>query len=414
MALGDMARAGGRLSDANEAYRAAAAAEVEAYGLVPSDRPKTRGVLAVSAAALYRKGGDPRGASLQAHAFLAEPDLPEWTRLDLEDLLLEMRAEQAALEQGRTLGGEWVEWRLRGGVVGTGTAPLDVVSRKIGQIERCAIRVYEYLAGEALRHYGAPREEVTQGLELLMSQPAAGSFRFRLRFSVPTEQTELFPEGSGLRSVTPRELSETFFRVLEAVVEDDAAALGEMVLTEDYQEAFLHLVKVLLPDGKDVGSIEVVRGGDGDTDAALLQPTHRLPIERRIRARQRKVAPRAERVLLVDTLRALHLNQRWIVLGEQQERQVYVGEAMILEDVVEGLVAQLVRVTAHRDRGRLYIDEIEAAAPHDERGEYAIYPPVPKARVHWGAEETSADYLEEDTVDQLPLLGPGENDRGSA
>ena len=31
--------------------------------------------------------------------------------------------------------------------------------------------------------------------------------------------------------------------------------------------------------------------------------------------------------------------------------------------------------------------------------------------MHSGAEETSADYLEEDTVDQRPLLGPGENDK---
>ena len=78
MALGDMARAGGRLSDANQAYRAAAPPKLRPTG---SFRPTGQRLQArrAGSAQRYPKGGDPRGAPLQAHAFLAEPDLPERT-----------------------------------------------------------------------------------------------------------------------------------------------------------------------------------------------------------------------------------------------------------------------------------------------------------------------------------------------
>jgi hypothetical protein len=98
MGQGDQYAVQGRQEEASAAYRAAAVEEVRAFGLIPADRVRTRGVIAVSAVALYRKAGAIDDAIRQAHAFLAMDGLTPAVRLDLEELLDHLRAERAGEE----------------------------------------------------------------------------------------------------------------------------------------------------------------------------------------------------------------------------------------------------------------------------------------------------------------------------
>jgi hypothetical protein len=415
MVLADHSWAGGRLAEAEALYRSAAEAEADVYALVPPERPKTRGITAISVVNLFRKAGDVSEALIRAHGFLADRDLADWARADLEDLVVDLRGERAAQEQGRTLGREWFEWRLQGGTIGDGAAPMPVVSRTIGQIQGAAVRVFELLAGIGLRRSGPPGEEVRDRLQLLMSQPTAGSFRFRLRFSMPEGQTELFSK-QGHREVAPEEVSRTFFEVLEAVVDDEPDRLARIVPAEDYREAFLRLVKALLPDGKSIGSIEVVRGTADATSAAVLRPTMREPLDEQIRAIQPPRAPSAGKVTVVDTLRGLHLNKGWILLGMKGgERKAYVGKTMILEEVIEGLVDHLVKVTGHTRPGpwghiQLVMDDIVEAGPDDVVGVVATEGEH-EAMLLWSP-DGNADDVEPSTTpsSSAPLLDSGETD----
>lgn len=363
MAAADTAAAQGRHEDAQGLYREAANAEAEAYGLIPADRVRTRGVVAVSAVALFRKSGDPAEALRRAYLYLAEPDLHEAAREDLEDLLGDLRAEQLERVNGRALGPDWFEWRLAGPNVGKGTAPLPLVAQKIDQIQKYATRVYEFVAGMPIRMHGPVDESVREGMELVMSQPAAGSFKFSLRLSVPQEQMALFVESA---AVVPERVGDVFFRVLEATVDGDTSQLEQTVPTPAYQDAFMRLVRNLLPDGKDLNEIEVRRQGTDSPVAAVLRPVLRGPLDRRIKARRPPRDTTQRESTRVDVLRGLQLNKHWIVLGTgDRERTCWDDGEVVLEDAVEGLVNHRVRVTGHMKGKRFVIEDIVAADPDE-------------------------------------------------
>lgn len=101
--------------------------------------------------------------------------------------------------------------------------------------------------------------------------------------------------------------------------------------------------------------------------AAVLRPDHRAPLDRKIRAHRPPRTKRQTERVRVDILRGLHLNQGWIVLGAKgHERKCYVGRAIVLEDVIEGLVNHRVRVTGHYERRKFVIEDIVPAEPNEE------------------------------------------------
>jgi hypothetical protein len=93
MGLADQAKAQRRLSDSARFNREAAEVEARVFDLLPPDRPKTRGITAVSSVALYREAGALEQAIRQARIFLAQDAIAEPARLDLEEMIEEMRAE---------------------------------------------------------------------------------------------------------------------------------------------------------------------------------------------------------------------------------------------------------------------------------------------------------------------------------
>src|SRR6187402_1125367 len=76
------ARAQNRPLDAAIFDRQAAALEAQVFGLLPPDRPKTRGITAVSSVALYRKAGALAEAIRHAEYFLTQESVAALSRLD--------------------------------------------------------------------------------------------------------------------------------------------------------------------------------------------------------------------------------------------------------------------------------------------------------------------------------------------
>jgi lipopolysaccharide biosynthesis regulator YciM len=82
-----IARKAGRIDHAETLYRRAAEHEARALANVSADRPRTRGIIGVSLAALYFKAGNHDEAQRVAKTLLANPDLPDDSRVKLEEIV---------------------------------------------------------------------------------------------------------------------------------------------------------------------------------------------------------------------------------------------------------------------------------------------------------------------------------------
>lgn len=353
----------GNRDAARELYSRAADAELAALERLAPNQLRTRAVVAVSAVALYHRADRFEDGLAVAYRMLGDGSLPLPAEAELEALLDELRTRRAAARMGLVAPTDQFEWVFRGRGVGAGVASLDLIARKIGQIEKLGVRVYEFLAGQPLRKQGPPDPSVEAGLKILIGQPAAGSFRFGFRFARSEQQLTLpTPEFQPERSkiIEPASLAGTFATVIEVAREpDDEEKLAAAIPPEDYRNAFLKLVRNLVPDGAEVREIELQRASDGRTVTRLV-PATRNAITRHLR-QQRKPRRDEEPSAATDILRAVQLNEGWIALGKEPEQRFHVPDELALEDVIGPLVNQRVRVSFHRERNALYADDIEPA-----------------------------------------------------
>jgi hypothetical protein len=376
MAFADFAFMRGDDGEGKSLLAQAAQCELDAFLQAPIDKVQTRGILAASAVALFRRANLTIQAERAAHQCLAQDGVPDETRAGLEEAIYDMRAEQIERAQGRILAPDRFEWKLEGRSIGTGTAPMAVVSHKIGQIEKYAVRVVEYVAGEPLRTQQPLSDRMRDSMSLVMSQPMAGSFRFALRLSVSDEQMALFdegrPEGAARVKTDPAQIGTKFFEVLEAVLEDDQASLEVQVPEPEYRETFIHLVRNMVPDGRDLTTMQVTRLGTDTPSTAILTPKLRAPLDRRIRA-MRPPRPRGAKELdLVDLLRGVDLNSRSVKLGFQDHERVCRAEDdfLMVADVLEGMLDEPVRVTGRRTRGGGFRFTTIVSATREELEDY--------------------------------------------
>ncbi len=70
-------------------YLKAARLEAEVFRQIPTTRPKTRGIIAVSVVSLLRSAGAGAETSRRAHEYLAHEELPDFARTQLAQLLAE-------------------------------------------------------------------------------------------------------------------------------------------------------------------------------------------------------------------------------------------------------------------------------------------------------------------------------------
>lgn len=83
------------LDGAAESYRKAAEFEEAALALIPGDKPRTRGIIGVSATALWFKSGQLERAERFGRTLLEETPLPAFARSEVQDILNDIRAATA-------------------------------------------------------------------------------------------------------------------------------------------------------------------------------------------------------------------------------------------------------------------------------------------------------------------------------
>jgi hypothetical protein len=317
-------------------YVAAAEAEVAALNDLSLDKLRTIGITTVSACALWKQAREYFKAQLVAYKGLSLDYLPQFARDQLMELLQVIETESNREKVGIRLSEDEVMVSLRGGLVGYGTAPFDLVQRKVSEIINYLFRVVEWLDKRPYRPHGPAPEEIARNFQPYLVQKPAGSYQFAVRVSIPL-QPDLFTG----EPIPTKDVTGSFLKLVQAALAEPEREFEKLVQDEDYRYAFMALSKNLAPSGKVYSELEL-SGMDDTRVSVVLQKRHRDELETVIRktrqAKQKKKVKEFESIRGV--LRGLSLNQRWLevnVDGAEKPVQIHkTSEA--LDDIIGPLV----------------------------------------------------------------------------
>lgn len=298
----------GRRKDAIALFEEAAQLERLALAEVPSEKVRTRGILAVSYAALLYKAALLDRAEQAIYEMLAAVDIHETSRRELRELLEAVWDEQALATDKLRYSGDQILIALRGGQIGAGTAPLETALHYMGGMTSLVYRVTEWQGQFPFRTRGLPPSEVQQFAQARATQPSAGSFRFSIKLVEPIQQW-LLPE---IGRVDPRKVSEAIIRILQSAALDSAEPLSTFVTDARYRTALTKLVRNVLPNTADLREVEIRTLSDSTPEQMVtLGSAARGRIAEQLRS-DLASEPAASPVRIEGILRALHLDRRWL------------------------------------------------------------------------------------------------------
>ena len=145
----DLERAGD-IEGARRAYLAAAEAEERALADLDSSKKRTRGISAVSVAALRHRGGQPEAAEGWIHQHLAVADLTEHAKRRLKEHLRIIWSEIGEERPVAAIPRAVLDVSMSGGAIRTGAAPATLVSSLIEGLRMFLIRTGELANHEPL------------------------------------------------------------------------------------------------------------------------------------------------------------------------------------------------------------------------------------------------------------------------
>lgn len=350
----------GRPVAAEALFAEAANLELRALKAVPQAQERTRGVLAVSGTALLYKARRYEEAEMAVFRLLGAGDLNEWAVAELRELL-EVVSDERLLETqlGRRYSGTSLTVSLRGGEIGSGTGPLDVILNKATGFKSLLYRFAEWIGDYPLRVRGAPPQELQDLIQARATEPAFGSYRMEIRLTEPTQQ-DLFRGAP----VDAREVSDAVFEFFDCLNRGSKEDVEAFVPDVGYRKALLELSKSVAPSGRRVKEVGLFRTQNERVQRLYL--TSELPAKIKETIPRPTAEPGQRRRSLRGILRALHLDNNWleITLGSGEHVRCDTLPDM-LDDVVGPMVNNEVIVEGvtriRRGRERLLVEDIDLA-----------------------------------------------------
>ena len=336
----------GEKVNAEHVYERAADAEVSALDALGADKPRTYGITAVSAVALYLKAAKWSDARLLAYRCLGSRLLREFARRQMEDLLDSIKMLEFGID-----GNAQLLVSARGGTIVSGGAPWDVVLPQMQRVVSLFQRTTEYIKNVPHRKRGLPSKDIQDSYKPWIFQAEAGSYQFAVCLQ-QTRQLSLVDHDVSSEQVVGR-----LFDILDVCVTSPSERMSDVVPNDDYAKTFLKLTRDLAPTEK--GSFSYLDIQAASTDHRLtLTSGVRFSIREALQNRQSPV-PDAIAEDVRGVLRALHLNQDWIevVTSKEGEGLRIVGAGDEVDDRIGPMVNQpvLVRV-ARAGEIRTFID----------------------------------------------------------
>ena len=179
----EVAKLRGEHAQVQELYAIAAQHEESALDAIASDKPRTYGIVAVSAVALHFKATEFAEAKTLAYRCLASQRLPEFATRQIEDMLQSIMRKQANVH----LDDAQMLVSLKGGAILYGGAPLGLIVEKSQKMRSLIYRTTEYLKNVPHRRRGEPSKEIKEAYRPWIFQAEPGSYQFMV--SVQKKQT---------------------------------------------------------------------------------------------------------------------------------------------------------------------------------------------------------------------------------
>jgi len=326
---------------AMQLYKRAAEIERRALDELDVSKPRTRGITAVSAVALWFKAGEYALAEQLAHSMLADPDMPDFARENLRDLVQAIWTESSKQKAGVEFIPGQVMVSVKGGDVVTGGAPLDLIVDKVQTIQSMFYRTIEFISGVSHRRVGRPTKELQEACRPWLFQSVPGSYQFSVAIQKPA-QSDFFKQ-----DIQPERIAQHFLEIVSASSGDDGAALEKLVPDEQYRSTFLKLARSLAPTGKTFERIEL--RASGEARPVALGVESRVSINQQLRKKS-DIPAAAEEVHeeLHGTLRGMHLDKDWLDVVVDGVPMHVVGLQDAVDDVIGPMVNRSVVVRVIR------------------------------------------------------------------
>lgn len=338
-----LVRAGNR-ADSLICFAQAAEAEERAFRLVATNKPRTLGIMAVSAASLYLKAGEYAGTERVAVEAMAQNSLPPFARQQLRLLLQDTWFEQQKAASTVDFLPNQVHVAVRGGNILHGAAPLDLVVDKVKSIQSIFYRTIEHMRGLPLRRRGSPKQDIVDSCRPWLVQTLPGSYQFAVAVQRPT-QSDFFKA-----EIDPEGVVQDFLNIIRAGTSEDPLALEQLVPQADYRDAFVKLTNQLAPKlkNREFDSIEV--RGIGEQNGIVLGPETRNILKKRMITNidQQIGGISSEPETISGILRGLHLDQDWIEIIDGLVVTKISGIRDTLEDVIGPMTNRRVVATVVR------------------------------------------------------------------
>jgi hypothetical protein len=332
-------------------FMQAAEAEMRAFESISVNRPRTLGIIGVSAVSLWYKAGMLHEAEQLAHRAAAMKAMPAFAIGDLRALLQTIWNEQAQTEAGIQFVPGQVLVSVSGGEVVTGGAPLELILAKVQIVEKLFYRTAEFSKKLPLRKKGPPSKDIQARCRPWLFQSVPGSYQFVVAIQKPP-QRELFPTDDP----EPEVLTQTFLAILRTASEGPVEALEALVPMDDYQETFLKMTRNLAPGGTVFKQIEIRDAGD--RNPIVLSTASRKLITDMLRSLgpPSQALEDNEETVLRGVLRALHLDEDWIEVAVDGDLKRVSGVSAVVDDVIGPMVNHEVRVRVRPGRRNVFID----------------------------------------------------------
>ena len=326
---------------AEELYKRAAELERRALDELDVSKTRTRGITAVSAVALWFKGGDYSHAEQLAYSMLADPQIPDFAREDLRNLVQAIWTESSKQKAGVKFIPGQVTVSVKGGEVITGGAPLDLIVDKVQAIQSMFYRTIEFLNGTPHRRVGRPTKDLQEACRPWLFQSAPGSYQFSVAIQKP-KQADFFKQ-----DMEPDRIAQHFLEIVSASSSENTSDLEKLVPDAKYRNTFLKLARNLAPTGESFDRIEF--RASGEMKPVALGVESRLNINQQLRI-QPTILPVADEVQedLRGTLRGVHLDKDWLEISVDGVSIHVEGLQDAVDDVIGPMVNRAVVVRVKR------------------------------------------------------------------